>query len=70
MFLKDRNSGDLVEVLDTVQLIDPNQSVVNVALHAGEEKGDPIDVAKSTLSFPSGEALPLCWQDPHYRTDS
>jgi len=68
MFLKDKTSGDMLEVLDTVQLIDPNQSMVAVAPHAGEEKGDPVDVAKSALSFPSGEALPRCWQDPHYRS--
>jgi len=67
MFLKDINSGDLVEVMDVTVLIDPNVDSVTVSRHAGEEKGDPENVSKASLSFPSGESLPLCWLDPHYR---
>jgi hypothetical protein len=69
MFLKDVSSGDLVEVLDTTQVCDPNQDSVSVSYHAGEEKGDPLKVQKSSLTFPSGEALPVCWLDPHYRVN-
>lgn len=67
MFLRDKSSGDLVEVLDVKTLIDPNQESVMVSRHAGEEKGDPVSTGKSSLTFPSGESLPVCWLDPHYR---
>jgi len=69
MFLRDTNSGDLVEVMDTTQLIDPNQESLKVVHHAGEERGDPVSREKSSLTFPSGESLPVCWQDPHYRVN-
>jgi len=69
MFLRDKNSGDLVEVLDVTELLDPNDDSVRVVPHAGEEKGDPVSARKSALTFPSGEALPACWLDPHYRAN-
>lgn len=69
MFLRDTKSGDLVEVLNIEQLGDPTQQSLKVAYHAGEEKGDPVSIEKSALSFPSGEALPVCWLDPHYRVN-
>jgi len=28
---------------------------------------DPEKVEKAELLFPSGEALPKCWIDPHYK---
>jgi hypothetical protein len=67
MFLRDKKSGDLVEILDMTALLDPNGDSVRVSRHAGEEKGDPESAQKSGLEFPSGEALPVCWMDPHYR---
>lgn len=67
MFLRDRNNGDLVEVLDITVLMDPNVDSVAVRSHAGEEKGDPVNIGKALLTFPSGEPLPQCWLDPHYR---
>jgi len=67
MFLRDNSSGDLVEVMDVKALADPNTDRVTVARHAGEEKGDPVATAKASLTFPSGESLPRCWLDPHYR---
>ncbi|MES0372214.1 MAG: acetyltransferase [Mariprofundaceae bacterium] len=69
MFLREKTSGDLVEVIDVTELMDPNSEGVNVSHHAGEEKGDPVSALKSTLTFPSGEALPVCWLDPHYRVN-
>lgn len=68
MYLKDKTSGDLIEVLDTAALFDPYQSAVSGRMHAGEELQDPADYAKSGLVFPSDEALPRCWVDPHYRS--
>ena len=69
MFLRDKGSGDLVEVLDVTELMDPNRESASVSHHAGEERGDPVTTLKSELTFPSGEALPLCWSDAHYRVN-
>ena len=71
MFLKlsqhgERN-GSLVEVLDLKSLIDPFVSAVQARIHGGEELQDPHHFEKAELSFPSGEALPRCWVDSHYR---
>lgn len=67
MYLKDKNNGDLVEVVDTDALFDPNKSDVTGRYHAGEEMQEPAAFAKSGLIFPSGEALPKCWIDPAYK---
>jgi hypothetical protein len=69
VFLKIRHDSDdssLVEVLNLKQLFDPFAKAVSARLHAGEELQDATDLAKSELSFPSGEKLPACWLDPHY----
>ena len=67
MYLKDRKSGDLVEVLDMVAMIDPCMDHLEGRLHAGEELQEPATFAKSELEFPSGEGLPRCWLDAEYR---
>ncbi|UCE89774.1 MAG: acetyltransferase [Pseudomonadota bacterium] len=67
MFLKDRNSGDLVEVLDTGALFDPCKVQLVGRFHAGEEMQDPETFSKASLMFPSDEALPRCWLDPNYK---
>jgi hypothetical protein len=69
MFLKDSVSGDLVEVVDIPALLDPHKDSVTARYQAGEEVGDPVEVAKSRLVFPSDESLPKCWLEPHYRVD-
>jgi hypothetical protein len=68
MFLKIQQGDDssLVEVLDLKQLFDPFATGVLGRVHAGEEMQDPQEVSKSSLNFPSGEALPRCWVDPAY----
>ncbi len=70
MFLRICHDDDssLVEVLDLQQLFDPFATTVLGRLHAGEELQDPAALGKGELSFPSGEALPRCWMDPHYQT--
>ncbi len=68
MFLKHTASGDLIEVLDSVQLHDPFSAVVSGRFQAGEEVSEPEEFKKKDLVFPSGEALPLCWRDSQYRT--
>ena len=67
MFLKTRQDGSLMEVLNLQQLFDPFASSVSGRLHAGEELQDSEAFAKGELRFPSGEALPRCWVDAGYR---
>lgn len=67
MYLKDTASGDLVEITDLPALFDPNQDSVTGRFHAGEEMQDARPFPKAGLVFPSGEALPRCWVDVHYR---
>ena len=66
MFLKEKE-GHLVEVLSLNDLFNPNHETVVGRLHFGEEMQDPEKFAKSDLVFPSGETLPQCWMDVHYR---
>ncbi len=67
MFLKHEPSGDLVEVVAMNELVDPFQERVTGRFHSGEELQDPERFNKGELVFPSGERLPRCWTDPHYR---
>jgi len=67
MFLKDMNNGDLVDVLDVNALMDPSVGDISVRYQSGEEVGDPMDTSKERLVFPSGEVLPECWRNMHYR---
>ena len=67
MYLKEKQSGDLIEVLDTAQLFNPNSSDVRGRFHAGEEMQEETNFSKQELVFPSGESLPRCWLDPAYK---
>lgn len=67
MYLRDKDNGDLVEVLDQSAMLDPCIKQLSGRYHAGEELQDPELFAKNALEFPSGEALPRCWQDAAYR---
>ncbi len=67
MFLMNGTSGDRVEVLDTGSLFSPHSETVHGRYHVGEEMQEPEDFFKSDLKFLSGEQLPLCWTDVHYR---
>ena len=67
MFLKTRQDGSLMEVLNLRQLFDPFAGSVDGRLHTGEELQDSEAFAKGELLFPSGEALPRCWVDAGYR---
>lgn len=67
MFLKDTASGDLVEITELAALFDPNQDAVAGRFHAGEEMQETRPFTKAGLVFPSGESLPRCWVDVHYR---
>lgn len=67
MFMKEKETGTLVKVLEPEALIDPAQNLVKASQQAGqgEQPATPFD--KSNLQFPSGESLPRCWVDPNYQ---
>lgn len=67
MFLKVKANADLIEVLSMRDLFDPFMVDLVGRYQRGEEVQDPEKFAKNDLVFPSGEALPQCWVDPHYR---
>ncbi|MDX1804781.1 MAG: acetyltransferase [Alcanivorax sp.] len=67
MLLKERKTGHLVEVLDITALLNPLRGEVRGRYQHGEEAQDPETFAKKLLLFPSGETLPACWTDAHYR---
>ncbi|HEY9613463.1 acetyltransferase [Allocoleopsis sp.] len=67
MLLEHRPSGVLVEVLTLEELYNPCRCEIIGRLQAGEEMQDPETFLKSELIFPSGETLPCCWFDAHYR---
>ena len=67
MFLKQKNSEKLVEVLSLSDLFNPNHDHIVGRFHAGEELQEAESFSKDEMSFPSGEDLPQCWLDPHYR---
>jgi hypothetical protein len=67
MYLKERTSDDLVEVLDSAALFDPNFAEIAGRYHAGEEMQEETLFSKQELIFPSGESLPQCWLDPAYK---
>jgi hypothetical protein len=67
MFLKNAANGKLVEVLSLRDLFNPNHAELVGRYHAGQEVQDPEKFVKADLVFPSGEKLPKCWTDVHYR---
>jgi hypothetical protein len=67
MLLKEISSGHMVEVLSLVDLINLNRNEVVGRYQEGEEVQDPMKFKKDALVFLSGEKLPRCWTDPHYR---
>jgi hypothetical protein len=69
MLLKERDTGHMTEVLSIVDLINLNCDEVIGRYQEGEDVQDPMKFKKSNLVFLSGENLPRCWTDPHYRDD-
>jgi hypothetical protein len=66
MFLKHAPTGDLVEVIDLPDVINPSSPTIRARSHSGDIIQRPENFLKSELIFPSGEPLPLCWRDAHY----
>ena len=67
MLLKQKSNGHMVEVENYINLIDLNVDEVVGRYQEGEEVQDPNIFKKQDLIFLSGEELPRCWFDPHYR---
>ena len=67
MLLKEKTSGHMAEVISLVDLINLNCDEVIGRYQEGEEAQDPMKIKKTDLIFLSGEELPKCWTDPHYR---
>jgi hypothetical protein len=70
MFLQDKQTGVLVEVLDTAKLSNPVEQAIQGKVQEGQEEQDPTEFSKQNLIFPSGENLPRCWIDADYQTSS
>jgi hypothetical protein len=69
MFLKEKTSKHLVEVLKLDELFDPMKTSFTGRLNYGEDIPESEMFGKSNVCFPSGEELPRCWVDVHYRDD-
>ncbi|MFI9651859.1 acetyltransferase [Guyparkeria halopsychrophila] len=69
MFLKRKDNDNMIEIIDLETLADPALPSVMGRQHAGEEMQDEESVEKADLEFPSGEPLPRCWIDLHWRED-
>jgi hypothetical protein len=67
MLLKERHHGHMVEILNLLDLMNLNRDEVLGRFQEGEEQQDPENFRKADLVFLSGEELPRCWTDPHYR---
>jgi len=69
MLLKEKSSGHMVDVLTMVDLINLNRDEIVGRYQEGEDVQEPMKFNKEDLVFLSGEALPRCWTDPHYRDE-
>jgi hypothetical protein len=67
MFLREKNGGHMVEVLNFNHLNDLYRDNILGRSQYGEEAQEPDNFKKEELEFLSGEALPRCWTDPQYR---
>ena len=61
MFLKERNSGHMIEVIDVQELFSPDKLTLQGRFQEGEDDQDEEMFTKSDLIFLSGEKLPKCW---------
>ena len=63
MLLMHKISGKIVEVLDIDELTSPYENKLIACLPWEDQIPDPCCYDKQELCFPSGEALPKCWQE-------
>lgn len=69
MLLKQRSNGHLVEVVNVHELFNVMLPEIVARDQVGEEMQERESFRKCDLIFPSGEELPRCWTDPHYRDE-
>lgn len=69
MLLQEKESGDLIEILDVDALMSPTKNEVPGKNQAGQEEQETATFEKSKLVFPSGEVLPRCWTEENYQTN-
>ncbi|MBD2774042.1 acetyltransferase [Iningainema tapete] len=67
MLLQVKDSGNLVEIQDIQELINPNVDAIKAQDQEGQEEQDTDTYKKENLVFPSGENLPKCWKDANYK---
>lgn len=67
MLMMLKESGAMVEMSYPSELWNPFVTQVHGCRPAGEEMQDQETFAKADLAFLSGESLPRCWLNPHYR---
>ena len=67
MFLQIKDSRDFVKIVDIQELLDPTIKTVHAQEQEGQEEQETDIYQKVELVFPSGEKLPRCWLDAHYR---
>ncbi len=68
MLMRDKETGDLIQIVDLEQLASPFDEAVAGRNQAGQEEQDTKKYSKSSLTFPSGEQLPQCWTDSDYQS--
>ncbi len=69
MLLKQRSNGHLLEVVNVHDLFNVLHEEIVARDQVGEEMQDAETFKKADLIFLSGEELPRCWTDPHYRDE-
>lgn len=69
MLLKEVKTGQLVEIVEVTELLNPENSEIMAQMQAGQNEEPPSPFLKEELIFPSGEPLPRCWLDADYRDD-
>ena len=69
MFLRNKHNGEMIKVLTLDDLFCLSHPQISGRYQWGEEEQEPENFNKVDLMFLSGEGLPSCWTDPHYRDD-
>ena len=67
MLFRETKTGHMVDIPSLADLMNMNLAEVNGQYQEGEDPQDPAPIRKASLHFLSGEKLPRCWTDPHYR---
>jgi len=61
MYLKHIPTGELVEILDLQDVINPHALMVRARKDINDHLQRTKDFVKAELAFPSDEPLPQCW---------